>query len=218
MGDFSIHLTLLFPLLLIIMGAGLAWTVQSVPKKYKIFATLVCIALYTLNVAGFSETYFYRSPLVGYADFPKRILTRYLQFATLHNIPTAVYATSNSDVFQKYILYSNAITNHGIPDIRKAISSPLTQLNGIQFLPCQTADPATEGETVIIDTGCGKLVNDHHQSITRLTDGGENYIIGQDLVCNGYELKRYPQNITFADFDIERLTEKQFCETYISQR
>jgi len=212
MGDFSIHLTLLFPFLLIVIGSGIAWIIR------KPWMVLICIALYILQVAGFTVTYFYRAPLVGYGDFPKRILTKYLQFAAERNNPVTVYAKSNGDTFQKYILYSDAITKQNIPDVRAAISSGSIRFNGILFLPCETAEPVPAGSTVIGDADCGKPVSDPHESITRLTDGGENYIIGQDLVCNKYKLKRYAEHITFDDFDVEQLSEREFCETYISQR
>lgn len=218
MGDFSIHLTLLFPLVTLIVGAGISGLILSVPKKIRVWVLLACIGLYLVNVAGFTETYFYRSPLVGYADFPKRILANYLQLASERHLPVTVYASSNSDVFQKYMLYTDVITKQNIPALRKAILSPSIKFNSLHFLSCGAPDTVAAGSTVITDTGCGKPVSDHHQSITRLTDGGENYIIDQDFVCNTYALKPYAQDITFPDFAIEHLSEKQFCETYISQR
>jgi hypothetical protein len=101
--------------------------------------------------------------------------------------------------------------------LQNTLNTESINFNGIRFLTCQT-DIKINGSTGITDRLCGKPASQHHDSITTLTDGGENYIIEEDRICNKYALKRYPQNITFADFNIERLSEKQFCETYISQR
>lgn len=217
-GDFSIHLSLLFPLLLILIGTGITWIYQIISKRHKALFAFICLTLYLLSTLGFVETYFYRSPLIGYADFPKRVLSRYLVLASARSIPVTVYTTSSGATFQKYILYADTITKENIPALKGALSSESIQFNGIRFLPCQNTDRNTAESTVIDDRLCGKPASAHHNSITTLTDGGENYIIGEDRVCNKYALKRYPQNITFDVFDIEHLSEQQFCETFISQR
>jgi 4-amino-4-deoxy-L-arabinose transferase-like glycosyltransferase len=216
-GDFAIHLSMMFPILLIFAGAGIYWTIHVFPKKYRTAIIYICVLLYAMNIVGFTESYFFRSPLIGYADFPKRILTKYLQLAGIHNIPVTVYAQSTSSTFQKYILYADKISIKNMSALQNTLNTESINFNGIRFLTCQT-DIKINGSTGITDRLCGKPASQHHDSITTLTDGGENYIIEEDRICNKYALKRYPQNITFADFNIERLSEKQFCETYISQR
>ena len=181
-------------------------------------ATLVCIALYACNLTGFTESYFYRAPLTGYDDFPKRVLVKYLQFASARHLPVDVNTATSNDLFQKYMLYANLITRENIPALRTDIIAMSTQFNTIRFLQCADSNKNTPGYTVITDTECGKPVSDHHQSIARLSDGGENYIIEQDFVCNKYNLKRYPDHITLQNLNIDHLSEKDFCEIYISQR
>ncbi len=210
MGDFSIHLTMFFPFLLIVMGAGAAWVIR------KPWTVLLCIVIYAVLVAGFIVTYFYRAPLTGYADFPKRILTRYLVLAAAKNIPVTVHASSTGDTFQKYLFYSDAMTKETIPAIARALTSPSIQFGGITFVSC--GSPEQPQETVIDDTLCGKPASEHHNSIATLTDGGETYIIYEDKLCNTYQLKRYPEHIKINDFAVEQLSEQQFCETYLSQR
>ena len=217
-GDFSIHLTMLFPLLLIPIGAGIAWMIGYTPKYLRPGIIFVIICVYGVSAAGFSQTYFYRAPLVGYADFPKRILTNYLRLSQSRNIPVVVYSSSTQETFQKYMLYADVITKEYIPALQTISSSESIKLNGITFLPCQSPAAVPAGTTSITDALCGKPASSHHQSITTLTDGGENYIIEEDRVCNTYALKRYPQNIRLRAFAIEQLSESEFCETFISQR
>ncbi len=116
------------------------------------------------------------------------------------------------------MLYADVITKEYIPALQTISSSESIKLNGITFLPCQSPAAVPAGTTSITDALCGKPASSHHQSITTLTDGGENYIIEEDRVCNTYALKRYPQNIRLRAFAIEQLSESEFCETFISQR
>ena len=147
-GDFSTHLVMLFPFLIIIIGTGIAWTIRSMPHKYRILATLVCIALYACNLTGFTESYFYRAPLTGYDDFPKRVLVKYLQFASARHLPVDVNTATSNDLFQKYMLYANLITRENIPALRTDIIAMSTQFNTIRFLQCADSNKNTPGYTV----------------------------------------------------------------------
>lgn len=218
-GDFSIHLTMLFPFVLPFIGAGIVETVRSVPKRISYWLVGCFIVLYAMSLANFSVIYFSQYPLVGKDNFSMRTLTRYLRLAKAHHVPAIVYTTSAPDVFQKYIVYSDGITKQTIPQYSSMLWSPPVTLDGVQFVPCGEQVPLpSETATRIYDAGCGKTPEGTHTSITTLADGGETYKIFGDAVCRTYQLKRYPDHFSFNMFDIEHLSEKQFCETYINQR
>jgi len=209
-GDFSIHLTMLFPFLLPVIGAGIIYALSIVPKQLKIIMLFTIFTFYVLNVANFSLVYFFQYPLVAKNDFHMRLLTKYLELTKTHNAPAIVYVVSPSDVFQKYIVYANAITKNTIPQL---------SFEGITFAPCAGAEAQhTTTAITIYDVGCKTVPEETHTSITTLVDAGETYKIFNDTVCTAYRLKRYPDHISIKNFAIESLSEKTFCETYISQR
>jgi 4-amino-4-deoxy-L-arabinose transferase-like glycosyltransferase len=218
-GDFSIHLTMLFPFLLPVIGAGIVHIVNSFPKRFTFWIISGCIALYTINVANFSLIYFFQYPLVGKNDFHMRVLARYIELAKGHQMQTIVYTTISGDVFQKFIVYTNAITKHTIPQLASPTGSSIISFEGVTFASCGTDNiqHATPVITVY-DVGCDNIPAWPHASITTLVDAGEMYKIFNDAVCQTYQLKRYPEHISIKNFDIGRLPERKFCEIYISQR
>ena len=218
MGDFSIHLTLMFPFLVLVIGAGVAETLQNLPKRFFIPALLTIILLYTANVANFSVGYFGQYPLTGDADFPMRILTKYVVLARNSDKRVIVYAAGPGDLFQKYIYYSDSITRTNIPLLATRVFSQEIEFEGMRFLPCD-AKKARDGQSIIVyDRGCGVKIEEPRTAIASLMDGGEAYKILDDSVCSNYQLTRYPERIGVGDFAIEKLAEKHFCEKYVSIR
>ncbi len=218
-GDFSIHIALIFPFMIVLAGAGVAYAIQAASKQIKPFVIGTLLVIYALNVASFSIIYFYQYPLLGTGDFPMRVLTKYIQLAQNKHVPIKVYATSASDIFQKYILYANAITPADAKSISTLLTSPSIDFHGVQFLPCDSAGiDRANGSTVIYDRGCGTKIEGPRTSITTLADGGEIYKIINDKICSKYSLSRYSQHIAIDQFAVEQLSEKNFCEVYISIR
>jgi 4-amino-4-deoxy-L-arabinose transferase-like glycosyltransferase len=218
-GDFSIHMTLMFPFLLILIGAGITQVLTDVPQKFSKAALMGVIILYAISISGFYTQYVSHYPLTGDSDFPMRTLSHYVNLAKSGDKPIHVYAASPSDVFTKYILYTNAITKENVPNISKQIFTNTITFDGVSFLECDKGRDLTQTNTVsLYDRGCGFKIEQPRVSITGLTDGGEAYNILGDTLCSPYTLKRYPQGIKISDFDIEKLDEKSFCETYISVR
>jgi hypothetical protein len=218
MGDFSIHMTLMYPFLIVLAGAGIALVIESVSKKYSILAILLLLTIYVANISGFWVTYFHQYPLKGDADFPMRVLTKYIQFVKQKDQQITVYASSPNDLFQKYIYYSNSITKEHIPTIASQLFKEDIMFGKLTLLQCDGKESTGAGTLSIYDHGCDKKVQGKHTAITRLIDGGETYTIVGDQVCSPYTLKPYAQNIQISDFAIERMEEKQFCETYVSIR
>jgi len=218
-GDFSIHLTMLFPFLLPFIGAGIVQVLTDVPKRFMYASIGIIIFLYTLSIASFSVVYFSQYPLVGKDNFSMRVLSRYVQLASNHKSSSVVYTTTSSDVFQKYILYTGAMTKQTIPQLSSMLRVPRITWSNVQFVSC--GDTITQASTPVVtiyDTGCGKTPEGKHTSITTLVDGGEIYKIFGDSACTAYQLKPYPDHFLLKNFNIEQLSERKFCETFINQR
>jgi hypothetical protein len=218
-GDFSHHLTLMFPFMIIIIGAGITETIRNIPARYRFAAAGVIILLYGLSAGSFIMKYVSKVPLTDYADFHVRILSRYLTLAKQKGTPITVYSTSSGDIFRKYLFYGDRITNQTIPSIKKTLGAPAFTFDGIDFEPCD-ASAATGSATGVrlYDAGCNAVIDAPHKSITRLSDAGEIYKIMNDPLCSRYQLHRYPENITLSDFLVEKLPTKRFCELYINVR
>ena len=51
--------------------------------------------------------------------------------------------------------------------------------------------------------------------IEQLSDGGDLFAIYKDHICSNYPLSRYPNNLKFFDFNLEKLSTASFCTKYI---
>ncbi len=216
-GDFSGHLTLIFPFLILMTGAGIAACIDTLKGKSRSIALGIAVLVYTLNIANFAFVYFFQYPLAGSADFPMRILARYLTLAKNKNIPITIYSTRNGDFFTKYLFYSNVMDRQTMTDIRRADTRLPFSFNGIHFTDCNAKKQAPQGEVSIYDATCNIKPAGVNTYISKLTDGGILYTIVNDPVCSRRELNAYPTGITVTDLSVERLPELRFCTVYISR-
>lgn len=186
-GDFSGHLTLMFPFLILLIGVGIA--------QLRSFALGATILLYIASVASFITIYFFQIPLVGAGDFRMRVLSRYI---TLANTPIIVHSNTGEDFRMKHQFYSNQGNQP------------------VSFLPCDaTVRNASVSSVLIYDTECNMTVEGPNVFISRLSDGGQLYKIFGDEVCGKYPLTGYASGVKMSDFTIEQLSEERFCMVYV---
>lgn len=219
MGDFSIHLTFMFPFMTMLIGSGIVDTIQSASKRFRIMMCAAILVLYGLQVGNFSFMYFFQYPLVGAGDFPMRILTRYLTLTKNHDIPITIYSMKKDDFFKKYIFYSNSMTARTLPEISRTQTGIPFSYNQIHFTDCDTSVTRANAPTgiLIYDQGCAMHIEEPALKISSLLDGGHKYAIVNDSVCSGYNLNTYPSGIHIGDFAIERLPQENFCKIFISR-
>jgi hypothetical protein len=217
-GDFSGHLALMFPFVIILIGAGVAESIENKSKKIHLIAISTIIIVYLLNISAFSMLYFYRYPLMGYSDFHMRVLSHYLTIKKNTNTPITIYSNTSRDLFKKYLFYTDGMTKQTINEIRKSNTKSSVLFNNIQFTSCDDKIlNAPENNILISDTLCGMHINGPHLRISKLTDGGGIYEIVNDTVCSSYALNTYPRGITTNDFAIETLSDERFCNIYINK-
>lgn len=217
-GDFSGHLALMFPFMLLLIGAGVADTILSVSKRFRAATLVVILVVYVLNISSFAFTYFYRYPLVGSSDFPMRILTTYLTFTSRKNIPVIIYSNRSGDLFKNYLFYSNGMNSKTMPAISRINTRLPFEYNNVRFTDCDEGVKSINPSIVTIyDTTCMMHIDGARVYITKLLDGGRVYGIYNDRLCSTYSLNTYPSGIQISDFGVERLSEKKFCETFITR-
>jgi hypothetical protein len=217
-GDFSGHLALMFPFMVMLVGAGIVECIESLSKNMRSATTGVIIILYLLNVGCFCLLYFYRYPLMGYGDFHMRVLSRYLTLARRTNVPIAVYSNTSGDLFKKFLFYTDSMTKQTMNDIQKIDTRLTFTYNGIQFISCdENVKTAPVNTIVIYDMQCNMHINESHVRVSKLTDGGGIYEIFNDPVCGKYSLNPYPSGISTNDFSVETLSDERFCTVYINK-
>ena len=217
--NFVFHLSLMFPFFIIIIAVGI-WEILNLfrNKRYFYASSVILILLYGFVIFNFLNIYFFQWPLRGNFDFNVRLLSKYTSIASSQNKKIDVYSHSSSDIFKKYLFYSNNINKNNLSQIRKDFKKDEFDFENISFIGCNnTIDPRKTKDIIIYDFSCGKLSKDYsHVSIPRLYDGGQSYLILNDDVCSNFSLKPYPSNVKISDFSIENMSVKQFCQTYVT--
>jgi 4-amino-4-deoxy-L-arabinose transferase-like glycosyltransferase len=219
LGNFTPHITLLFPFLVILIAVGIDEVLKLCKNKRLFYGVLaVIISLYLLSVLYFLNIYFFQFPLQGHFDFHVRLFSKYVALANRENQQVLIYSPNASDIFKKYLFYSNSYNKTTVMQIRSIYKLNKFNFENVQFLGCDnTIDPTATKALIIYDFNCGALKKDYKRVvIPRLSDGGQSYDIFNDKICQGFNLKRYPANLSIADFSIENQPVQKFCETFIT--
>ncbi|MCL6096715.1 MAG: glycosyltransferase family 39 protein [Patescibacteria group bacterium] len=217
--NFSIHLSLMFAVLPIFIGVGISETLNLVKNRIYYLVSLAVIAvLYAFLVLNFLNIYFYQFPLGGYFDFQVRLFAKYASLAEKNWQDIIIYSPSASDIFKKYLFYSNSYNLDTYLKIRSLYKADRFDFGHLKFRGCDnTINPSLISNLIIYDFNCGPLNKDYkHLSIPRLSDGGQSYEIYNDKICSRYDLKRYPSNLSIDDFAIEGMNSQKFCGIFIT--
>jgi hypothetical protein len=218
-GDFSGHLALMFPFMILLIGAGVADCIDHFRGRLRPVALGFIGLIYMLNVASFSMIYFFQYPLVGSSDFPMRILSKYITLARQTRVPITVYSTRSGDLLSKYLFYSNSMNTQTLPEISRLHTQLPFTFNQIHFTNCDSAETRADEPAgiLIYDQICAMHRDGTALKISSLLDGGEKYGIFNDTVCGGYSLNTYPNGITIRNLEVEQLPAEEFCRVYISR-
>lgn len=218
-NDYSLHLTLMYPVFVVIIGYGLSGLVASFPRRYKTILASCIFLIYLFGVVNFGYQYFFRQPLQEYGDLHMRILSRYITLNRNGNIPVSLYSDSNRDFLNKFLFYSNALNKKTVSVLRNSQFNSGFTLDGVKFYGCKnSAASGAAQELIITDASCSMSSTGSHLSISRFTDGGELYKIYNDRICGKFALQQYPAHMTFHKLAVESLTDREFCETFVTSQ
>jgi 4-amino-4-deoxy-L-arabinose transferase-like glycosyltransferase len=219
LDNFTPHITLLFPFLIILIAVGIDEILSLCKNKRLFYGVLsIIIGLYAVSILYFLNIYFFQNTLQGNFGFQVRLFAKYASLAKQTDKQVFVYSPMSSDIFKKYIFYTDSYNKNTIEKIKFMYKVDKFNFDNIQFLGCNnTIDPTATKALIIYDFNCGALKKDYRRIvIPRLSDGGQSYDIFNDKICQNFNLKRYPADLKISDFSIENQTTQQFCETFIT--
>jgi len=219
-GEYVLRGGLLYPVLILIVGFGLTKFLSYLNSNHlRVGAIVLFIFLYFLQLFNFLNIYFFRNPIYNSEGFgfSTRVLFRYINLAKSKAKRVLLVTGDGSSSFKQNIFYSNLFDEKKLREARSLFNQNKFQWENVYFLStCPEKLDINENDTVIVLSFSDCLKENSWLSISQLSDGGEVYRIFNDSLCKNFILNRYPPKIKFRDFKLEDLSEKTFCQKFIS--
>ena len=209
------RVSFLVPIALILIGRAWAFLLEHWRKYLLIPAFLA----YALLVASYLYHYFYVYPIAGTTDqyFAEKLVAQYIKRNPEQKI--VVIAPEPIFVFSEILVYNNLINQDNIQTINQAYQTKDYQLANIQVLGERCVPNDTDADTIYLAhrnvgpcEGEPDLLNG--ALIASLLDSGVVYRIYNDQLCQSFSLSRF---IHIQDdlFDLDQLSNQQFCQNFI---
>lgn len=215
--SYAIRSQLLAPFLIFLVGFGIYSVFNSKFKYRKILLTILLV-LYGFQFLNFANIYFFRNPIYNSEafNFSSRVLSKYLSLQK--DGETVIVNGTPTTPLKHYLFYTNALNKNTTDLLKEMYKTKEYKFNNINFVDCRNAN--VDASTLVIFESGFKCENvpSHKQYLTipLLSDGGEVLRILNDKTCSKYKLNRYPYGFRISDFEIEKLSEKEFCEKFIT--
>jgi len=219
--NFTPHIALLFPFLIIIAALG-AGEIISLLKKSRFFylGVLLFLGIYLFSVVNFLNIYFFQFPLKGHMDFSLRVMSKYLvlaePIAKKDGMEIVVLSPRNSDLYKKFLFYGNIYNKENAALVSKNLKDKNPNYNGIEFIACNSEIDLNDKKLYVYNAECKPLDKRGEKLIiSRPSDGGEQFSIYNDSICSKFDLDKFPLNANLSDFKIEQMNLDKFCKTFI---
>lgn len=217
-STYSIRASLAFPIFVIITAAGITYAVQTL-KRWKYIGAAVLLIVYMLSTANFLYLYFYRNPVYNSEGFAvsQRIVSRYIDIALRHNQRIYILTDGTATLLRQYVFFYNLLNKNTMTSVARVLSRSALAYENIILGDCSILSSISNNDVIISGSSgyCGETKR-NHVTIAQLADGGEIYQIYNDTVCSKYPLSTYPQIANIHDLLIEQMSDKKFCQTYIT--
>ena len=217
-NSYAIRSMLMAPLLLIIIGIGIKNSFDVFKPRLKLVLGFVVVLIYIVQLANFLNIYLLRNPIYNSEsfNFSARELVRYL-FLPHQNKNIYVVNGDPKTPIKHYLFYRNMLDTEVLNGIEEMYKTKKYKIGNINFINCQQIPANLEGDILIYELGskCKNLDFSKHIAIGQLKDSGAIYNIVNDNVCSNFELRRFVGNVKFNDLDIEKLSDKDFCEKFV---
>lgn len=217
-GNFTPHIALLFPFLIMFIALGINVLINKLKHaKYSYLFFVFVVVIYIFSFAGFLNYYFFRFPLSeGIFSIENRILSKYITFSKKENKPIIVYSVNPKLTYREFLFYSNYYNTNTLKEINNSFKHNILVFNNISFVSCSRNQLISTGKEIIIDDAqCDRVRDLPSLSISQLGDSGRRYNIYNDKMCSKYKLSNYIGNLKISDFSIENLSEENFCKSFI---
>lgn len=211
---------LLYPLFTILSGVGI-WFITTFRKvkPYKYYLLAIIGILYIFSFLIFINRYFFRTPVdknEGW-NFQSRVLAHYLLLNSRKypNQKSIVVTNDLNGVSYIYLLFTNHYqTRDEILNINSILANKSYDFNGVKFL--NKCPDKLEDINLILDQRINCFQNIKYLSqIASPKDGGGKYLIYNDKLCTGNK-NHYPLLQSINDLNIEKLSEQEFCQKWIT--
>lgn len=220
--SYAIRSMLMAPLLLILAGMGVKYIIDTVkPKTFKTLTVCLIIIFYLFQILNFLNIYLLRNPIYNSEsfNFSSRELAKYLSL-THQNKNIYVVNGDPKSPLKHYLFYTNSLNRKMLGDIALMYKNKKYQIGNIHFITCQQIPNNLGSDLLIYESSsrCKNLPGGKLLSIGQLSDSGSIQDIVNDTACSKHNLKQYISGLSFTDLNIEKQTEKEFCEKYIIRR
>lgn len=224
-GFVALRAALMFPLLSILIGSGIALLFQHQNGKSQMIKIAV-IGIYIFSFANLSYIYFFRYPV--YASeaygFSKKILTSYVSLhREISTNPIIIYTSSPRNIFEHFIFANNLLRKDTSSALSAIIYNPVIPLQGLLIVDCASDFFPQLPHVTIVEAGyCEKLLSSsmvkgkNYLSISQLSDSGSIYKIYNDTLCSDRGLKNYLANFSFAAITSAYTNRTVFCDNFIT--
>ncbi len=204
--------------------AGFGFWYLSKSKRQKLIFSLILI-LYFFSIAYFINLYLYRYPIYSAERwfFSERILSSYIKRVLAKYPGTKIYVSSVESpkiVFENFLFYTGLYNtkdqviyaNSRLKDKVFGIGN-VTFMHGCPFGSEKDISP----DYVLISHQRFKCLEESQErrGIVDLKDAGTVFVISDDKLCRGFELPRYYRPMNDKIFDIESLSDEDFCRNWI---
>jgi hypothetical protein len=182
---------------------------------------LILGSIYLLSFANFLSVYFYQNPIANSEsyNFSSRLLARLAKSEIAKGQSVLVISPDPKTAFKQYLFYTNNFSEINAKSIIQKYQTgdySIGLFNSIK--DPNTKIPFLTSTTIFISNDSKyRYINPEidHLTIPILADAGNVYSVYHVKTCNGYELPRFPHDIFYENLNIQDLTDKQFCSTFI---
>jgi len=225
-GDtiYALRAGLAYPILTGISGWGIYYLLSKFSKSQKKIAILSIILIYVISLAYFLTMYWFRTPFdksMGWY-FHKRVVANYItRLRENDNGKVMVVTAQPADTFNEYVFFGdlyNSKTN--ILNINKVYANRNYEYRNTKFInSCEeiTEEEIKSGSVVFVEQGIScRLNRDNTSKIANPRDGGGIYDIINEKLCVSHPKSRFPYPRKISDFEIEKLSNAEFCKLWIT--
>lgn len=208
-NSYAIRSMLLAPMFIIFIGYGISYALNK-----HFFVKYLIFGLYIILILNFFYIYFLRNPIYNSESFTfsGRVLAKYLSFKS-----GEVYVLTKSSriPYEQYLFYNSILNAKTMNKIASEFRNKTFLIDNIHFLECDQINEIP-ARSIIIYGECSNIPSSHKDLvIARLEDSGRIFTIHNDIVCSRYSIGPYIKEISFSDLNVEKLSEKFFCEKFI---
>jgi 4-amino-4-deoxy-L-arabinose transferase-like glycosyltransferase len=212
---YAFHSCLQYPLLILVVSAGILKIVSLYPKL-----ALPIGAVYLISFLRLTNLYFFRYPIYqpdGFF-FSNRVISRWIELERQNNQKVVVVTNEPSNYFRQYLFYTNQYTKENFENIKKLYNFNRNDItfNNIRFTD-NSKDELKQNDVVYISQTNFKRLDQPRLATKQQTSALENFSILNSSVCDAKKLSFEKPRLSLQDFEVEKMPKEEFCAKYAFQ-